>query len=96
MKSMFYGKVGKGMAKAGTVFVILTMIFTFLSGLIIPDNIVISFYISSFILIIAAIVIALIGILNDESRLEAIEALIWGIILLVGVSFLLIFYIIYM
>lgn len=95
MKSMFYGKVGRGLAIAGLIFVAITMIFTFLAGLIIPDNIVISFYICCFILIIATIIMGIIGILNDELKLRAIEALIMGIVLLVVISFLMLFYIFY-
>ena len=95
MQSMFYGKVGRGMAIAGLILVGITMVLSFIFGWIIPENIVFSFYICCFILIITAIIIAIVGIFYDESKLIAIEALIFGIISLVIVSFLTFVYIFY-
>ncbi|MFX0074227.1 MAG: hypothetical protein ACFE96_02195 [Candidatus Hermodarchaeota archaeon] len=95
MESMKYGKVGWGFAVAGLILGFISILTSLMFGWIIREIIIYALYVFSFILIIAAIIFGIYGILKDESRLKAIESLIGGIIELVLISFFMVIYIQY-
>jgi hypothetical protein len=86
-----YGKFGLSAALIGVILIAVTMFATFSFGLLIP-NIMLILFMFLFLSNMLAIILGIVGIIQDNLRENAVRALVGGILFLIaGVGLVVVF-----
>lgn len=92
MSDNLYGKIGFYLVRIGFPFLVASFFVSIMFGWLMPEGIFIGYYGLSIVFIILGIILAIVGIVKDDSREKAITALIGGIcFLIVGISMIVLY-----
>ena len=92
MGESLYGKFGVSIVKAGFITLIISFTVIMMFGFFLPESTISMLFALPLLVNIVGIVLGIVGIIKDDLREKAIRALIAGILFLIVVIVLFVFY----